>query len=95
MDKRVFDYPRIVTWAQMQAAILPKIQGYPWAMDTLGDLWRMCTPTPNQILSPNPTAKETRIILPNDFAKWWADVSQRMSIDQTPAQVLNPGRSWG
>lgn len=94
MADTVFDKPRIVTWNQMQAAILPHIQGYPWALDTLGDLWRMCTPTPNQVLRPDTAGTETRIVLPNDFATWWADVQQRMGIDKSPAQILRPGRSW-
>jgi hypothetical protein len=95
MPDPIFGKPRIVTWDQMQAALLPHIRGYSWAMDTLGDLWRMCTPTPNQVLRPDSIGTEMRIILPNDFAAWWEDVRQKMGIEATAAEVIKPGRSWG
>jgi len=90
----VFDRPRIVTWGEMLKTLLPYIEHYPWAMDTIGDLWRMCTPTPNQVLRPDPVPTETRIIMPNDFAKWWADVQQQMGIEATPNEVIPARRSW-
>ena len=94
MTSPVFAQPRIVTWVEFQRALLPRIQGYHWALDTLRDLWDTGTPTPNQVLHPDPLPSETRIIMPRQFAAWWGDVQQRMSIEQTPEQIIPKGRSW-
>lgn len=90
----VFRQPRIITWARLQEVILPKIAGYPWAVGTLWDLWKKCTPTPNQILTPNPGPNETRIINPTQFAKWWGNVQERMGLDVSADEAIPHGRSW-
>lgn len=90
----VFSKPKIVTWNELVTVLYPKIQGYKWAMGTLMDLWKTCTPTPRQVLTPNPSPNEMRIINPGQFAKWWADVQQRMGLDMTPDEAIPIGRSW-
>lgn len=71
--------PRVVTWDELVRVLLPKIQGYPWAMDTIGDLWRMGAPDPQTIVG---TPGERRVLLPQRFQAWWQDVQQRMGHEQ-------------
>lgn len=80
----VFDKPRIVTEADLVATLMPYMVGYPWALDTIGDLWRMGAPDMTPRL---PGLPEKRILNPGQFAKWWADVSQRSGADLTANQV--------
>lgn len=81
----VFDKPRIVTEADLVVTLMPYIMGYPWALDTIGDLWRMGAPDPAKRLPGQP---EKRILNPGQFAKWWADVSARAGADLAPRQVI-------
>lgn len=84
-EGRVFDKPRIVTFDDLQATLLPIIQEYPWAMDTLRDLWLMGAPDP----SPRPiNSPEKRILNPGQFANWWADVVERMGLPLTPNEII-------
>lgn len=80
----VFDKPRIVTEADLVATLMPYMLGYPWALDTIGDLWRMGAPDMTPRLPGQP---EKRILNPGQFAKWWADVSKRSGADLTANQV--------
>lgn len=82
---RVFDRPRIVTEADLVATLMPYIMGYPWALDTIGDLWRMGAPDPAPRLPGQP---ERRILNPGQFATWWADVSARAGAYSTTNQVI-------
>lgn len=82
---RVFDKPRIVTEAELVSTLMPFMLGYPWALDTVGDLWRMGAPDPSPRL---PGTPERRILLPGQFAKWWADVSARAGVDIAPRKVI-------
>lgn len=84
-----FDKPRIITWGELLRVMMPRIQGYAWAMDTIGDLWAQCTPVPDQIVIPGQEHKERRIIRPSQFAAWWGDVAGRMGYSEGPAEVLN------
>lgn len=80
----IFDKPRIVTEAELIEALMPYIVGYAWALDTIGDLWRMGAPEPN----PRPRGwPERRILLPGQFKRWWDDVQRRQGID--PALTAN------
>ena len=76
--------PRIVTERELIQALWPYIQGYPWAMDALRDLWRMGAPVPHA----SPSGEEQRVLLPTQFAKWWRDVAHRMGYTLTPSDVL-------
>ena len=77
-----------MTWNELLKALLPKIEQYPWAMDTIVDLWRLCAPTPDTILTPYPNPNEKRIIHPGQFAKWWGDVRQKMGYEMTAAEAI-------
>ena len=74
--------PRIVSFAQLRAALLPIVSGYGWAEDALRDLWLLGAPIPQ----PQGQA-ERRILLPQKFLAWWAEVQQRMGIT-TPGEVI-------
>lgn len=74
--------PRIVSFAQLQAVLLPIVSGYPWAEDSLHDLWKLGAPIPGQ-----PGAAERRILLPQKFLAWWGEVQQKMGI-ATPGETI-------
>ena len=77
--------PRIVTEAELVQKLWPVISNYAWALDTIGDLWRMGAPTPNSRLG---TPAEKRILLPRQFEAWWSDVQQRMGLEPGAVDVL-------
>ena len=74
--------PRIVTEAQLQAALLPMLGLDRWAQDTVGDLWRKGAPVPQ----PGPAGEEMRILLPTQFQTWFNDVAQRLGIKEAQWQ---------
>lgn len=84
-DERIFERPRVVTEADLVATLTPYIVGYPWALDTIGDLWRMGAPDPSPRL---PGTPERRILNPGQFAKWWKDVAERAGVELTPRKVV-------
>ena len=65
--------PLILTFAQLQAVMYRYMTGNKWAQDTIGDLWRMGAPTPN---NPN-----KRIILASQLWTWLKDVTERKGVD--------------
>jgi hypothetical protein len=88
----VLEQPRIITWNDLLTTVYPYIEGYPWALDTLGDLWRMGAPDPQSsidtthtaasaLMMPTPELQEKRILLPSQFKKWWQDVCNRQGLD--------------
>ena len=88
----MFEKPRIVTWNDLLTTLYPHIEGNAWALDTLGDLWRMGAPDPaviidttnrsaGSLMRPTPELQERRILLPSQFKAWWADVCKRQGID--------------
>lgn len=83
-----FNRPKIITWSELQRVILPRIQGYRWALDTLGDLWRLCAPVPNQIIATGHD-DERRIITPSKFAAWWGDIAKRQGFSEQGGEVLD------
>ena len=84
-DGRVFERPRIVTEAELVATLAPYMMGYSWALDTIGDLWRMGAPDPSPRL---PGTPERRVLNPGQFAKWWADVAARAGVEMAPRKVV-------
>lgn len=81
----VFARPIIVTELHLVQTLMPYMTGYPWALDTIGDLWRTGAPDPSPRL---PGTPERRILNPGQFKKWWEDVSQRAGVDLSPRQVM-------
>ena len=86
-----FISPRIVTWQDLQRSVMPHIAGYDWAVNALGELWQMSTPTPESVQAAMAGVPyiETRILYPSLFATWWADVQQRRGI-ATPLDQIIP-----
>lgn len=83
-EATIFSKPRIVTEADLVEVLTPYIIGFPWALDTIGDLWRMGAPDP----SPRyPGAPERRVLLPGAFARWWAEVCDRAGVSVTPEVI--------
>lgn len=68
--------PKIVTLADLKATLLPYCFGWKWAETAITDLWLMGAPMPT-----GPGQPEQRILLPNQFAKWWGEVQTRMGLD--------------
>jgi len=66
--------PIICTWAQCQKILGPVAFGYPWAENTMRDLWQRCAPTPDSIVG---TPQEKRIIAPKHLGEWLDDVLRR------------------
>lgn len=75
--------PKIVTFDQLRATLLPIVTGYKWAEDTLRDLWLLGAPIPN----PLDGQPEKRILLPTQFRTWFDDVQKKMGID-TPGDFI-------
>ena len=69
--------PLILTFAQLQALMYRYMAGNKWAEDTIGDLWRMGAPAPN---NPN-----KRIILASQLWIWLKDVTERRGVDPLAA----------
>jgi len=74
--------PRIVSFAQLRATLLPVVSGFAWAEDSLHDLWKLGAPIPGQ-----PGQAERRILLPQKFLAWWGEVQQRMGVS-TPGEMI-------
>ena len=64
--------PLILTYAQLEAALLPVTAGYKWGRDTIHDLWKIGAPTPDS--TPD---NERRIVFPGQLMKWLEDVLTR------------------
>jgi len=73
--------PRIVSWEEIQRALEPLLAGQEWARKELHDLWEMGAPMPQAEGEP-----ERRILLPTQFAQWWAEVGKRHGLS-APAGV--------
>ena len=85
---------RLVTKEQLVATLLPYIVGYPWALDTIEDLWRMGAPVPSWRPGQGP---EVRVLLAGAFRRWWEDVRRRQGLSLAADEVLSkmPGQSYG
>jgi hypothetical protein len=88
----LLDQPKIITWNDLLTTVYPHIEGNAWALDTLGDLWRMGAPDPQSsidtthtahsaLMQPTPDLQERRILLPSQFRAWWLDVCNRQGLD--------------
>lgn len=72
------EQPRIVSRDELRQVLLRYTFGYKWAEDAIDDLWKLGAPMPQAEGQP-----ERRILLPGQFAKWWAELAQRMSYPTT------------
>lgn len=67
--------PRIVTLAELKAKLEPMCYGDKWALDAITDLWKKGAPIPQPAGEP-----ERRILIPEQFALWYADFQKRLGI---------------
>jgi hypothetical protein len=69
--------PRIVTLAELKAKLEPMCHGDKWALSAISDLWKKGAPIPQPAGEP-----ERRILIPEQFALWYADFQQRLGIQR-------------
>jgi len=79
-----YQKPRIVTLAELQRVLKRYTFGMKWAEDAVVDLWRTGAPMPQLAGQP-----ERRVLLPGQFAKWWAELAQRMGYAANGRQSYN------
>ena len=75
--------PRVVSFEELQAVLLPHVASYKWGRETIRDLWLLGAPVPQQSLQ----ATEKRVLLPGQFSKWWANVRAKMGLGLTAEQL--------
>lgn len=88
--------PRFISYPELAVKMHPYIQSYPWAQQTLKDMWLTGAPVP-QDYCPGKVPCENhpfcthqrRIIHPNQFRKWWEDVRERASVEISVNAALN------
>lgn len=76
--------PLILTEGELRAVLLPLVVGDEWALDTVGDLWRMGAPVPGDV-----GAGVRRVILPGQLGRWLGDVLGRRGVPLSEA-----ARAW-
>jgi hypothetical protein len=76
--------PRLVTLPELRAALLPYTAGFAWGEKAIVDLWEMGAPAPQDVCVCGWYAKDPRrcncirrVLLPAQFARWWAEVVAR------------------
>lgn len=76
--------PRMVSYPELECKLLPYVTGFKWGRDAIRDLWLKGAPAPQDKCPGNKPCKAyprcnhiRRIILPNYFAAWWAEVGER------------------
>jgi len=86
--------PRLVSYPQLMAKLMPLLGGWKWAEDALRDLWLLGAPVPQDRCPGNVPCKAyprcnhiRRVLLPTQFKQWWDEVSERQSIE-VAAQVM-------
>lgn len=99
---RLEDYvvPRTISLKELRDKLLPQIGGWKWAEDAIHDLWKLGAPDPQAYMCPQVRegsgkpcpARECphvkRVLLPTQFAKWWAEVAARQGRETTAAQAF-------
>lgn len=71
--------PRIVSFAELQAVLMPLALGYAWGEAAIRDLWLLGAPIPNDMTK--------RILLPNQFMEWFEDVQARQGLNISLREV--------
>lgn len=77
---------RLVTYAELRARLIPYTRGWPWAEDAIRDLWLTGVPVPQDKCPEGKPCKAyprcnhiRRVLIPEMFAKWWAEVGDRQA----------------
>lgn len=79
------DTPRIVTLQELQKVLFRYTFGWKWAEDAIVDLWKKGAPIPQAEGQP-----ERRVLLPGQFALWWAELSGRMGYAPGGYKLVSP-----
>ena len=72
--------PRIVSFAELKAALTPLTFGYAWGEAAIRDLWLLGAPVPQADVD----APVRRVLLPTQFMKWFKDVQARQGFSISP-----------
>ena len=76
------EQPRIVTLAELEKKLTPLCYGNKWALSTIKDLWTKGAPVPTV-----EGEAEKRILIPEQFKKWWDDLNYGLGFNTTSADV--------
>lgn len=86
---------RLVKYAELYRALYPYVADYKWGRDSIYDLWLKGAPVPQdkcpggKACSAYPKCKHIRrVLLPNHLEDWWADVSNRISLDISASEAI-------
>lgn len=77
--------PRLVTYPELRRKLEVYTRGWPWAEDAIRDLWLMGAPMPMDKCGEKPCKAYPncdhirRVLIPEHFAKWWAEVGDRQA----------------
>jgi hypothetical protein len=85
-ERREFGQPKLVTYPELRRKLEVYTRGWPWAEDAIRDLWLMGAPMPMDKCPGNTPCKAypscdhiRRVLIPEAFAKWWAEVGERQA----------------
>lgn len=97
--------PKMVSIYELREKLLPLMAGCSWAEDELMDLWKMGAPDPSAVVCPQGVClnhkqggdhcskwgcrREKRVLLPAQFATWWANVANRQGLELIGGAILN------
>ena len=86
--------PRMVSLKELRRKLLPLVGGWKWGEAAIVDLWKKGAPDPQASIGPMfPRCKELdcphvkRVLLPKQFAAWWAEVAQRQGHELSAAMA--------
>ena len=87
--------PVCLTFPELRRIVGPLIEGYAWAEDTIGDLWREGAPMPPAFGRETP-GEIVRLIVPSQLMKWLEDVLNRQGrpldeVAQLYSQMIREG----
>ena len=78
--------PKLVTYPELLRKLEPYTRGWPWATDSIRDLWLLGAPMPMDKCPGDTPCKAypncnhiRRVLIPEHFAKWWEEVGQRQA----------------
>jgi hypothetical protein len=78
--------PRLVTYPELFRKLSVYTHGWPWAEDSIRDLWLLGSPVPQDECPGGKPCKSypicnhiRRVLIPEQFAKWWKEVGDRQA----------------
>ncbi len=87
--------PKMISFGELTAKLGSYLAAYPWAYGTIGDLWAMGAPDPQNSICPEVPRCDARtclhvkrVLLPNQFKAWWAEVQGKIGEEVAATTVL-------